>query len=114
MATLTFEITTYEIGIAREMNGSAGGLSLKFPAYISCGGEQGSVTIYALDDTSPIPDNTYLPSTKHGTIFVPRWQYEWFRDLVRNEKPLYCYLNSDKPKWNSLSTDSEPVGEAEI
>jgi hypothetical protein len=34
-------------------------------------------------------------------------------DLVRNEKPVYAYLNSDKPQWNSISTSNEPVGEEE-
>lgn len=114
MATFTFQVNTYEIKIAREMNASAGGLSLKFPAYIVCRGAEYHTVIYCLDDTSPVPANTFVPTFKRGTIFIPRWQFEWFVDLLRNEKPVYCYLNSDTPKWNSLYTGPEPVGEAEI
>lgn len=114
MATVTFQVKTYEVKIAREQNGTAGGLSLKFPAYILCQGDEYHAVVYVLDDTSPVPANTFIPAAKRGTIFVPRWQFEWFRDLVRNEKPVYCYLNSDTPKWNSLYTGQEPVGEQEV
>ncbi len=114
MPTVNFEVKTYEIKIAREQNGGADGLSVKFPAYIVCAGDEYHAVIYVLDDASPVPGNSYLPASKRGTLFVPRWQYEWFRDLLRNEKPVYCYLNSDTPKWNSLYTGKEPVGEAEI
>ncbi len=114
MATVTFEIKTYELKIARELNGTAGTLSLKFPAYILCRGDEYHVVVYVLDDTSPVPGNTFLPAYKRGTIFVPRWEFEWFLDLVRNEKPVFCYLNSDTPKWNSLYTGQEPVGEHEV
>ncbi len=61
-----------------------------------------------------MPENTFLPAVKRGAIFVPRWQFTWFLDLVRNETPVYCYLNSDTPKWNSLYTGQEPVGEQEL
>jgi len=114
MATVAFEIKTYEVKIAREMNGSAGGLNLKFAAYILCRGDEYHSVIYVLDDTSPVPVNTYLPAYKRGTIFVPRWQFEWFLDLLRNEKPVFCYLNSSTPKWNSIYTGREPVGEQEL
>jgi hypothetical protein len=114
MTVVTFEIKTYEITIAREMNGSAEGKNLKFTAYINCTGDVYRATVYVLDDTSYVPANTFNTAIKWGNIFVPRWQFEWFCDLLRNEKPVYCYLNSDTPKWNSLSTGSEPVGEAEI
>ena len=114
MAIVNFEVKTYEIKLAREMNGSAGSVTLKFPAYILCKGTEYHAVVYVLDDSSPGADNTFIPAVKRGTIFVPRWQYEWFRDLVRNEKPVFCYLNSDTPKWNSLYTGTEPVGEAEV
>ncbi len=114
MATVTFEVKTYEVKVARELNGTAQNLSLKFYAYIKCTGDVYHAVIYILDDTSPVPANTFLPAYKRGTIFVPRWQFKWFLDLVRNEKPVYCYLNSDTPKWNCLYTGQEPVGEQEI
>ena len=113
MATVTFQVNSYEVKIARELNGSAQGLSLQFPAYIVCTGTEYHAVIYVLADTSPVPQNTFLPDIKRGTIFVPRWQFEWFLDLLRNEQPVHCYLNSDTPKWNSIHTGGEPVGEQE-
>jgi subtilisin family serine protease len=114
VTTVRFQVDTYEMKVARELNASGQGMSIKFPAYIRCEGEEYHVVIYVLDDTSPVPENTFLPQYKRGTIFVPRWQYEWYVDLLRNEKPVYCYLNSETPKWNSLYTGSEPVGEQEV
>ncbi len=114
MSTITFEVKTYEVKIARELNASTDGLSLKFPAYILCRGDEYHVVVYFLDDASPVPANTFIPARKRGTIFVPRWQFEWFIDLLRNEKPVYCYLNSDAPNWNALYTGLEPVGEHEL
>ena len=114
MATVTFEVKTYEVKMARELNGKAGELEVRFPAYIRCEGETHHAVIYILDDSSPVPDNAFFPQYKRGTIFVPRWQLEWFLDLLRNEKPVYCYLNSDTPKWNALYTGKEPVGENEM
>jgi hypothetical protein len=64
MATVTFEVKTYEVKIAREMNRTAGGLSLKFPAYILCRGDEYHAVVYVLDDTSPVPDNIFLPDLK--------------------------------------------------
>lgn len=114
VTTVRFQVDTYEMKVARELNASGQGMSIKFPSYIRCEGEEYHVVIYVLDDTSPVPENTFLPQYKRGTIFVPRWQYEWYVDLLRNEKPVYCYLNSETPKWNSLYTGSEPVGEQEV
>ncbi|MEO7502487.1 MAG: hypothetical protein ABIW94_07600 [Gemmatimonadaceae bacterium] len=114
MARVTFEVKTYTITVAREMNAATETLSLKFPAYIVCKGDEYHVVVYVLDDTSPVPENYFLPERKRGLIFVPRWQFDWFVDLLRLEKPVFCSLNSDTPKWNSLSTANEPVGEQEL
>ena len=71
MPTVTFEVTSYEGTIAREMNGDADGLDVEFSAYISCGGRGHGVTIYVHDDGSPIPANTHLPAYNRGAIFRP-------------------------------------------
>jgi hypothetical protein len=71
MPTVTFEVTPYEIRIAREMNGGTDGLDVKFSAYIARGGGGHGVTIYVHDDGSPIPANTHLPAYSRDTIFGP-------------------------------------------
>jgi hypothetical protein len=114
VAKVDFEIRTYEIKMARELNATVGETPIKIAAYIVCKGDEYSVSIYALHDTSPAPDNTVNLSIRSGNIFCPRWQFEWFLDLLRNEKPVFCTLRNDTPKWNSLWTGTEPVGELEV
>lgn len=48
-----------------------------------------------------------------GAIFLPFKEMAPLVDLVRNKKPVYAYMNSDRPQWNSLKTSKEPVGEEE-
>ena len=56
----------------------------------------------------------YIPANEVGAIFLPFREMAPFVDLLRNEKPIYAYLNSDPPQWNSLETRQEPVGEEEF
>jgi hypothetical protein len=88
------------------------GLNLKICGQIWCQGANGHAAVNALDDTSPVPHNETQGNS--GFIFVPRWQFEWFRDLLRNEKPVFCVLDDAKPRKNRLSTTAEPVGEEEV
>jgi len=75
---------------------------------------RGSLVIaYFLTDNSPIPGPVYSVANKVGLIFLPFHEMEPFVDLLRNEKPVTAYLNSDSPQWNQLFTGKEPVGEAE-
>jgi hypothetical protein len=113
MARVTFPINSYEIKLARELSGYSGGVTARFPAYVVCNGSEYHAIVYCLHDDSPVPDNTFLPEYKRGTLYVPRWQFEWFRDLLRNEMPVYCTLDSTTPKWNSVYTGHEPTGEGE-
>lgn len=56
----------------------------------------------------------YFPETKLESINVPFNEMHNYVDVVRNEKPVYAYLNSEKPQWNFLSTAMENVGEEEL
>ena len=112
MALISFEVTHYTVDIAREMTLAIQGLHVKIRGSIFCVGPNGSVSVNALDDTSPVPANETQGTS--GYIFVPRWQFEWFLDLLRNEKPVFCVLDDSAPRQNRLSTSVEPVGEAEV
>ncbi len=54
-----------------------------------------------------------VSSSVVGAILLPFKEMAPFVDLVRNEKPVYAYMNSDRPQWNNLKTSLEPVGEEE-
>lgn len=45
--------------------------------------------------------------------YVPAEQFPWYVDLLRNEKPVGAYLNSDQPMLNTLRTFLELTGEEE-
>jgi hypothetical protein len=115
MAIAVFEVGNYYISIFREMNMKADGLDLKIRGTIQMEAALGGHVAQAffLDDTSPVPRNSFDPATKRGNLFLPRWQFEWFVDLLRNEKPVSVYLNSVTPRVNTLFTGPEPPGEGE-
>ena len=58
-------------------------------------------------------NNSYLPDAKIGFSFLPESHYSRYIDLLRNEKPVFAYLNSEYPDINRLYTGTEPVGEEE-
>jgi hypothetical protein len=111
MATATFQISTYEIKLARQM--TIGGGAIQFYSYITCHGGGYTLLIYFLKPDSPDMDNLYLVDRKLGRIVVPWNQFPVYVDLLRNEKPIYAYLDSDTPIWNRVYTGQEPVGEEE-
>jgi hypothetical protein len=103
MAHLRFIIDKYVVLIAREHKSTVNGLDIRVRALIACRGELAEgdaceVTVYVLDDSSPVPDNWVSPNATRGMIFVPRWQFECILDLLRTEKPLGCELDSDDPR----------------
>jgi hypothetical protein len=113
MAIMQFQIDTYEIKLGHELTASWGGVSIKARGLIACYGGDHRFLAYFLSDTSPVPSPTYIPANKVGAIFLPFREMPPFVDLVRNEKPVSAYLNSDRPQWNQLYTGREPVGEGE-
>jgi hypothetical protein len=103
MATEIFKITSYEAKAARELNSTTQGIPVKFPACVLCRGKNFLVIVYQLDESSPVPDNTFLPQHKCGTIFVSRSRYDWLLAMLGNENSVYCYLNSTTPHKNCFS-----------
>ena len=112
MATKTFTVSSYEVNLARQM--TIGGGAIKFYANILCrSGDGYRFAIYFLRSDSSPADNVYNPTAKWATAYLPAEQFNWYIDLLRNEKPVYAYLNSDRPIGNRLYTGAEPVGEGE-
>jgi len=111
MAIHKFEVVSYEVALSREL--TVGG-NIRFYSLICCYGKDGTrFCHYFLRPESTVPDNVYNPTAKWATAFLPAEQFPWYLDLLRNEKPVNAYLNSDKPISNHLFTGKEPVGEGE-
>ncbi len=110
MATVTVPLSTYSVRLSRQLEVSGG----KYYALIICTASDGhQYLVYFVRPDSITPANFYNPAAKRGGAFVPYDLYPWYIDLLRNEKPLSIYLNSDKPEWNELRSGDEPVGEGE-
>jgi len=110
MATITFPVTNYQITVSYELSGGGGGPKTR--ATVVCFGDDGHrFAIYFAAPGSAMAPPAYFPATKFGSINVPVDEMANYVDVLRNEKPVFATLNSDKPQWNSISTTQEPVGE---
>ena len=114
MAIKSFEVTSYKMALGHGMTATWSGTQISIRGYVACyGSDNYRFIAYFLNDNSPVPGPVYHVPNKVGAIFLPFKEMPPFVDLVRNEKPVYAYMNSDRPEWNSLKTSQEPVGEEE-
>lgn len=113
MTIKNFEITSYKVALGHGLNATWGGVNIKARGYVACFGGDHRFIAYFLTDDSLVPGPMYVVQNRVGAIFLPFKEMGPFVDLVRNEKPIYAYLNSDRPEWNSIKTSNEPVGEEE-
>ena len=113
MAIASFEVATYDVRLARQLDTHVDGNLVSYHASITCRGAEYTLIVYFLTESSFVPNNAFYGDQKKGTIYLPRGQYQWYVDLLRNERPVYCLLNSYYPDQNGIYTGAEPVGEAE-
>jgi len=55
----------------------------------------------------------YLESDNVGVVFFHFNEMERFIEILRHEKPVYAYLNGNKPEGIGIGTFREPIGERE-
>lgn len=113
MTIKQFSVTSYVEALGTGMSATWSGKTIKAKGYVACYGGDHRFIAYFLAPDSPVPDPVYVVANKVGAIFLPFEDMDQYVDMVRNEKPVYAYLNSDHPQWNSLKTSKEPVGEEE-
>lgn len=113
MTRKTFEVQNYQVGLGHAMSATWAGTRIKARGYVTCYGDGHRLIVYGLTHDSPVPDPMFVVTNKVGALFLPFDKLAGFVDMVRNEKPIYAYLNSDRPEWISLRTSKEPVGEEE-
>ena len=108
-----FQIEGYKVALGHALTATWSGTPIKARGYVACYGGDHRFIAYFLTDDSPVPKPVYVVQNKVGAIFLPFKEMEPFVDLVRNERPIYAYLNSDRPEWNNIRTSLEPIGEEE-
>lgn len=114
MTILRFEVTVYQVCLVAGYDTYSqpqGGTPYTTCGRITCTGEQGeTLAIFLVADGSAVPENWFDPEQQWGRIFVPAPRYAWFLDILRNEGPVYAYMNTDLPQADGLITGAEPVG----
>ncbi len=114
MAITQFEVTSYIIYLGDKLSATFGGTTIKARGVISCiGSDNRRVVGYFLADDSPVPTPTTTIGGKWGPVFLPKELMSIWVDMLRNEKPIYGYINTDHPEWTQISTSAEPIGEQE-
>ena len=115
MATINFQVANYTYSIYTQADQGLvwDGKELKVRGMIICEGGGFKAVIYLLADDSYLPANRYQDATKRVFIFGRSPQFEWYVDMLRNEKPVHCNARTDLPGWFTLTTSPEPVGEQE-
>ncbi|MGB7922087.1 MAG: hypothetical protein WCF57_02460 [Pyrinomonadaceae bacterium] len=115
MASIDFQVTTYTYSIYTQADNNLiwDGKHLKVRGMVIGEGGGFKVVIYLLSDESYLPANRYQEDTKRVFIFGRHPQFQWYVDMLRNEKPVFCHARTDLPGWFNLSTNAEPVGEQE-
>lgn len=113
MTIKQFTVENYSIKLGDEMSATWGGVPIKARGIVACHGGDHRFIAYFLSESSPVPDSVYVEANKVGAVFRPFEEMGAYVDLLRNEKPVYAYLNSSRPEWNNLGTSLEPVGEEE-
>lgn len=114
-----FQITSYNAsrrrtGPSTSMNIKGQMTTVPYTAAIICYGVNGySLRIYFIPPEYNTPANQTDLDHKIGWMFLPKEDYPFFLDLLRNEKPVYGRIFQNIPQANKLSTGPEVVGEEE-
>lgn len=113
MAVKRFVVHSYSVKLGDALTATWSGTQIKARGIVACRGRDHRFIAYFLTEDSPVPNSVYVEANKVGAVFRPFEEMSAYVDLLRNEKPIYAYLNSSKPEWNNLSTSEEPIGEEE-
>jgi hypothetical protein len=80
---------------------------------INCWGKDYTCNFRFIDG-STLPESVYDEHLKVADIFVSAQQYPWYVDILRNERPVHCRIDTHSPNRSYLLTLIEPVGEGEV
>ena len=111
MAVKQFMVEEYQVRLGNALNATFGSITIRARGIVTCFCRDHRFIAYFLIDESPVPNLLYMEAKKVGAIFLPFSEMGPFVDLLRNEEPIYAYLNSNTPACNSIRTAEEPVGE---
>ncbi len=111
MADKTFNIEHYKVSYNHELTTNCSGITINAKGKVTCYGDENRLIAYFLKNDIPLPQPIYLENDKVGVIFFHLDEIGNYMDILRHEKPVYAYFNSDKPEWIGIGTFREPINE---
>ena len=109
-----FEIGGYTIKLGRRLSTRAVDQTVTATGFISFLGEDFmSMNVYFVDDGSPIPDAVLSRDGNVATLFLRSQLMPLWIDVLRNEKPIFGFIDTAQPSASYIATKNEQVGEEE-
>ncbi|MFW5748322.1 MAG: hypothetical protein ACOCYT_01780 [Chloroflexota bacterium] len=112
-AAEVFEVKSYMVIFRQEEIREFDGTSVTIRTMVRCTGDEYTMDVIFYAPGSPYPAPVIDLDNKKGYMFMPMSDLPAFVDILRNEKPVYAHLRSDRREWTSITTTQEPVGEGE-
>jgi len=112
--TAIFEVKEYMVILRQLEQMDFEGQEIRLRGIIRCLGDDHTLDVYFLDESSPVPGPMADIDKKKGFMFMPYRDIRILVDLLRNERPIYAHLRAARPEWTSITTTKEPVGEGEL
>ena len=104
-------IKDYRVVLASPPPGA--GIPFRLAGYIVCHGEADeTLTVFFVDEAGMPRSDVHL-ETRSGTAYRPSSHLGWHLDILRNEEPVYAFIDVANPDLNRIATGAEPVGEGE-
>lgn len=121
-----FEVDRYTVQIGPKLSSEWGGQSVDAKAAIVCEGQGQAVTdakgrpdslielvMLFVDDDPKRYKASVNREKRTATVYFRFQEMPIVLDVLRNEKPIFGYVNERYPEATRLSTAVEPIGEGE-
>jgi hypothetical protein len=121
MSIKSYQIKKYQVHFYRPFVMTWFGVDAEIVGIIECfedeaghwGDGDHMCRAYFLTEESDMPPSFYQPQAYGGGIFMRAKELSPVLDVLRNEKPVSVYLNSEHPEQIKMYTGLEPTGEEE-
>jgi len=119
MASVTIEIKFYQTSWRQLERRTVAGKEVLVRAQVRCTGSpvksdiEHTLDAVFISPDSPTPAPWFNADEHKAAIYLPISDLMAFVDTLRNEKPIYAFLDDARPDLISVLTNKEPVGEGE-
>lgn len=119
MAAVTIELKFYQTSWRQQERRTVDGKEILVRAQVRSTGtpvksdEEHTLDIVFLAPESPVPSPWFNAAERKAALYLPISDLMAFVDTLRNEKPIYAFLDDARPDLISVLTNKEPVGEGE-